>query len=591
MNQWSLNRKIWSIVGLLTIAFIASVVVAQFSLMQAQNSLAEIGNLHLKRLLLADEIRDGQRRILLSAFEITTLKEKKAIEDEIVKFGKVYDEQQERIKSLLSISSDVGKKDMDEYQTAQESVLAVIRTAQEHLRVGETEKAEVAIMGSDFLSFRKKMLTAVVDIAKFNKDNIFAAVEDGEKQAKRAIIMSLAISISSILTCLLTAYFVLRSLSRAIADVVRNLADSSVHVSTAANQIATSSESLSQSTTEQAASLEETAASIEEMNSMIAKNSEASKSTAEKSNLSHQKATEGKNVVEKMIHSMTAIDKSNSTIIAQVNTSNENMVNIIKVIEEIGTKTKVINDIVFQTKLLSFNASVEAARAGEHGKGFAVVAEEVGNLAQMSGNAAKEISALLDQSVSTVNKIVDESKSKIEGLVTEGKTTVDQGIRVASQCGEVLNDIVHNVQQATNMAGEIASASQEQSRGCAEITKAMTQLDQMTQQNASTSEECASAAEELSSQAESLRNLVAKLVLTVNGSNSDTSSFAGSSEPTSTRSPRLETASARPKVAKNVISIKKTKNVKEASAHGGHVVMRSASSEMPQYENQGFEEV
>ncbi len=589
MNQWSLNRKIWSIVGLLAVAFIASVIVGQFSLMQAQESLAEIGNLHLKRLLLADEIRDGQRRMLLSTFEITTLKEKKAIEDEVTKFGKIYDEQQERIKNLLSVSSEVGKKAMNEYQAAQEGVLAVIRNAQDHLRAGETEKAEAAVMSADFSALRKKMLLSVDEIAKFNKDNIFEAVEDGEKQAKRAIIMSLAISVTSILTCLLTAYFVLRSLSRAIAEVVRNLADSSVHVSTAANQIATSSESLSQSTTEQAASLEETAASIEEMNSMIAKNSEASKSTAEKSNLSHQKATEGKNVVEKMIHSMTAIDKSNSTIIAQVNTSNENMVNIIKVIEEIGTKTKVINDIVFQTKLLSFNASVEAARAGEHGKGFAVVAEEVG--AQMSGNAAKEISALLDQSVSTVNKIVDESKSKIESLVVEGKTTVDQGIRVASQCGEVLNDIVHNVQQATNMAGEIASASQEQSRGCAEITKAMTQLDQMTQQNASTSEECASAAEELSSQAESLRSLVAKLVLTVNGSNSDTASFAGQIDPVSTRAPKLETASARPKMAKNVISIKKTKNSKEMSAHSGHVVMRTASSEMPQYENQGFEEV
>lgn len=101
-----------------------------------------------------------------------------------------------------------------------------------------------------------------------------------------------------------------------------------------------------------------------------------------------------------MIHSITEISESNDRIMSQVADGNRKISEIVQVISEIGNKTKVINDIVFQTKLLSFNASVEAARAGEHGKGFAVVAEEVGNLAQMSGNAAKEISDMLNGSVS-----------------------------------------------------------------------------------------------------------------------------------------------------------------------------------------------
>ncbi len=204
----------------------------------------------------------------------------------------------------------------------------------------------------------------------------------------------------------------------------------------------------------------------------------------------------------------------------QVNQSNLQMADIIKVIHQIGEKTKVINDIVFQTKLLSFNASVEAARAGEHGKGFAVVAEEVGNLAQMSGNAAREISDMLAGSISKVETIVQETKTKVESLISLGKQKVDSGVSVAKQCAEVLTEIVDNVSKVSGLAHEISSASQEQAQGVAEINKAMSQMDTVTQQNAATSEETASAAEELSAQAETLKSAVEDLVRTVEGGQS-----------------------------------------------------------------------
>jgi methyl-accepting chemotaxis protein len=160
---------------------------------------------------------------------------------------------------------------------------------------------------------------------------------------------------------------------------------------------------------------------------------------------------------------------------------------------------------------------VEAARAGEHGKGFAVVAEEVGNLARMSGSAAKEISALLENSTQRVDGIVRESKAKVGALVSAGQVKVGEGTVVAKRCGNILEEIVNGISSVTQMSGEIATASQEQSRGVTEITKAMAQLDQTTQQNAAASEECASAAEELSAQAVSLRAAVATLVATING--------------------------------------------------------------------------
>jgi methyl-accepting chemotaxis protein len=201
----------------------------------------------------------------------------------------------------------------------------------------------------------------------------------------------------------------------------------------------------------------------------------------------------------------------------QVNESNRQISEITKVIAEIGNKTKVINDIVFQTKLLSFNASVEAARAGEHGKGFAVVAEEVGNLAQMSGTAAKEISEMLDSSIRKVESIVNDTKENVERLVRVGKDKVDAGRRVAEECSHVLDEIVGNVTDVSQMSSDIASASKDQAQGVREISKAMAQLDTVTQSNALAANIAAQAAEQISSQSTLLRGTVQSLMAIVDG--------------------------------------------------------------------------
>jgi len=309
-----------------------------------------------------------------------------------------------------------------------------------------------------------------------------------------------------------TSTYILKMISRAIDNVISNLTEGALQVAGASQQIAASSEELSQASTEQAASLEETAASIEEMTSMVQKNAENAKRAYELSNNSTNSAEKGKLVVQDMIKAIDDISVSNNSIMTQVEESNKQISDIVHVIAEIGNKTKIINDIVFQTKLLSFNASVEAARAGEHGKGFAVVAEEVGNLAQMSGNAAKEISTMLESSIQKVESIVNETKQKVSSLVLEGKNRVEVGSQIAAQCGEVLEDIVKEITNVAEMSHEITIACDEQYQGVQEITKAMNQLDQVTQTNAATSEESASAAEELSSQADSLNQTIDILI-------------------------------------------------------------------------------
>lgn len=323
--------------------------------------------------------------------------------------------------------------------------------------------------------------------------------------------------ICAVLISLSFMFLINRNVVSNIRDIGQHLKNYSSQLDKASVNLTSTSGVLSNASLEQAAALEQTVASLEEITAMISKTTDNAKLTAKNASDSQEKAETGKSVVEQMMNSMSEINNSNQEIISQMNHSNQQFLEIVKVIEEIGTKTKVINDIVFQTKLLSFNASVEAARAGEHGKGFSVVAEEVGNLAQMSGNAAKEISDMLNNSISKVDAIVNDSKVKVEKLAELGKSKVESGVVVAQRCAEVLSEISNNIDTVSHLTQEISVATTEQSTGVNEINKAMNKLDVVTQQNSSISEESSTAANALAEQVKLLNEASNQLLTTING--------------------------------------------------------------------------
>lgn len=338
-------------------------------------------------------------------------------------------------------------------------------------------------------------------------------LRDVDKNTRTTVLLGLI----PIAVALFVASFFLKKPLSNLTNIADVLSSVSGNVGKTSSNMSDNSAGLSQASVQQMAALQETAASLEEVGAMIKKTSENAQATSDASAKSHSKANYGNEIVTKMIHSMEDINNSNRAVQDQMNKSNQEFSEIVNVIVEIEKKTKVINDIVFQTKLLSFNASVEAARAGEHGKGFSVVAEEIGNLASMSGTAATEISSMLDQSIKTVEKIVIDSKTKVEKLMVDGKEKVDYGTEIAHDCGVILHEIVDNIKITAEMAGEISNASREQSQGVQEISKAMAQLDIVTQDNSKTSQDLSGIAGKLNEDSITLENAVVDLIKTVNG--------------------------------------------------------------------------
>ncbi len=324
------------------------------------------------------------------------------------------------------------------------------------------------------------------------------------------------IVISSIAIFALALVFA-RRIASTLVRLADNLMDGSKNVLESANALSHSSTSLSAATEEQAASLQETSASITEISAMIEKNSQNSDSTKSLSEESKAKAEEGKRYVSSVKSKIENIHKNNDDLVKNVEESNTEIENVTKIIEEISEKTRVINDIVFQTKLLSFNASVEAARAGEHGKGFAVVAEEIGGLASMSGKAAQEITDILGQSISQVHATVENSKSKMANSIEVGKKSVEESLNEIKVCDQVLSEILESFTKVDQSVEEIAASSSEQSAGVNEITTAIQQLDTVTQQNTTIAHTSSSKANELKTQSNMLSQIEEDIQMIVFG--------------------------------------------------------------------------
>ncbi len=435
-----------------------------------------------------------------------------------------------------ALASDAEKQAYENASKARTDALALLKKVRE-LKAGGDREATAAFVQQQFMPAAQVLLKAMDDFLKVQEAQRDAAVKESEQARRNTMLTSFVVAALVLVLggvlCALLVRSITQPLHRAVeaaqaigkgdltltlqthrkdefGDLLRAFSRMVEHlrgvvtevrtgvdsVALAANEIAHGNQDLSARTEQAASSLEETAASMEQLTATVSQSADTARQANQLASQAAQAAQRGGAVVGQVVQSMQQITDSSR-----------------KIADIIG----VIDGIAFQTNILALNAAVEAARAGEQGRGFAVVASEVRSLAGRSAEAAKEIKALIGNSVENV----------------------ESGSQQVAQAGQAMSEIVAGVQRVNDLIGEITAAATEQRDGIAQVNQAVMHLDQMTQQNAALVEESAAAAAAMREQAQHLAQAVAVFNVGAASGSSAAGQWAASAQ------------AARPAVAQN----------------------------------------
>jgi methyl-accepting chemotaxis protein len=429
------------------------------------------------------------------------------------------------------------------------------------LRIAETSKTVTSENSQlflseikDFIPRTQEFFEAMDHLMDFQAKESKRWSHEAEASATRSLYISILLMAFATIFGLVIGYILTTKLSQQLARITEHVGNASTQVSAASAQLNTAADQLSSVSQQQASSLEETSAALTEITGMAESNIKGAETADKTAKEVYEISETTRKSMDELTTAMTSILESNTRI-----------EKLVKVIEEIGEKTEVIDDIVFKTQLLSFNASVEAERAGEHGRGFAVVAQEVGNLAQLSGKAALEISSIVKTSIKEAESVASENKSRVESGGELARNTKDKMEIVLQKLTGILDGV-----------SKIVDASKEQGQGIGQISTSVESISHMTQETAGTAEESASASAELSGQALSLGDLVKELRTIVSG-RSDSAPPASSAS--HTQDLRAEAPAKTEKVVlfKNKLKAAKSTNSSNVSESGSRLVANGSA--------------
>lgn len=507
MPYLTVKLRLLGVVGMLVAMLLIGAWIGLANMSRGNDNLNQLYDGGLMPLSVSDQVARGSMLSFISLSEAAFQNDDKTIVkqklDEVAKWSKQNDELVKQLQGMPS--SPAVAKQLKAFTSARGDVLSSMGDARQALASGDPGARQM--LYTDLLPavmIMQDSMKKLIDLQVKEGDGLRgAAVARYEKVRK----LTMAALVAGIALALLVAILVIRTIiaalnrSVAVADAIAEghlghdihtngkgelgrllvalrsmdarlcgiagqVRRGSDEVSVAAQQISRGNDDLSQRTQEQASSLEETASSMEEMTSTVKQNAENASHANQLARGAREQAERGGEIAEQAVKAMSEIDASSR-----------------KIADIVG----LIDEIAFQTNLLSLNAAVEAARAGEQGRGFAVVASEVRNLAQRSAAAAKEIKALIGESVGKVHT----------------------GTELVQKTGKTLVEIVDSVKKVTDIVGEIAAASHEQSAGIDQVNRAVMQMDEMTQQNAALVEESAAASHALEDQAGDLTRQIA----------------------------------------------------------------------------------
>lgn len=424
---------------------------------------------------LSSLLQEGQMQIEMFAVEL----DQKHLETILHEYKTVVTEMDVELKNYESIPFSEGEEQVyTPFKNAWVEWVKVTGPLVEAAQKGDLEKNRTyweKYLMETVLESHEKVQAAHDRLNGFHVKAAEARAHAGEAASKMGFTVAMLMIAFGFFSSAAIGFFISTWLVKNLSEVGKFIQESSAEVSASSEQLSSASQTMANGSSTAAASLEETVASLEELTSIVKTNSDHAQEASSLSQKSSESAEHGSNEVQGLITAMKDLSHSS------------------KKIEEI---IHLIDDIAFQTNLLALNAAVEAARAGEQGKGFAVVAEAVRGLAQRSATAAKDISTLIQSTVEKTNA----------------------GAISAEKSGEVLRQIVEQVKRVSDLNTEIATASQEQSKGITQISQAMNDLDRSTQGNAASAEEVAASSEEMNAQARLLVDMSKRLAAITWGS-------------------------------------------------------------------------
>jgi methyl-accepting chemotaxis protein-1 (serine sensor receptor) len=452
---------------------------------------------------LAEQVRSAVDRRAMAAQNLLLLATPEDREREKVAIDQAQADIHEKLRQLkeASKSAPVHAREMvadiDQIEAAYGPVaLAIVNAAWSNRR-----DEAIKLMNEQSRPLHAKLIAATDSFSAQSRQRQKELLVESTEQYERQRTLLSAISLAAVAFALSTGVFITRRLTRALgaepaslSDLARRVAEGNIspingaefapsgsvlasmdvmqkslvsliarvraasdNIATGSSEIASGNQDLSSRTEQQASSLQETVASMDQITSSVKQNAENAQRASELATSAQEISHQGKEVVSNVVQTMTDINQS-STKVAEI--------------------TGIIEAIAFQTNILALNAAVEAARAGEDGRGFAVVASEVRSLAQRSSSAAKEIKELIDSSVERIR----------------------DGSVLAEQAGHTMGEITQAIGRVSDIIGEIAVSSNEQSRGIEQVNGAIVQMDEVTQQNAALVEEAAAASKSLEDQ-------------------------------------------------------------------------------------------
>jgi methyl-accepting chemotaxis protein len=360
---------------------------------------------------------------------------------------------------------------------------------------------------------------AIFSFVPGNDWHVVASLSEDEAKAEiyklRGIIIGVSFSVMCLMA-LLIGWFTGR-LVRILNDLVASLGTNAEGLIQQASHARDSAALLATSANQQAAALQETSATLEEIRAIIQNNLESTRMAEDLSMQSQQTTQHGFEAMEKLEKSVKEVGLENRKVSQNIGQNYDEIGGISKMIVSIEERTRAIHDIVFQTKLLSFNASVEAARAGENGKGFAVVAEEVGRLAAMTGKVANEIQLTVSKAIEDVDLLIDKSRKNVDDSLQGSERRVVVCMENAEESRSALSNILENVKKSHASISQIASASAEQATAIAEISTAMNQIDLGMQQNLAQAEDSSKLSTGLEESAKELAALTSTMEILIRG--------------------------------------------------------------------------